>query len=119
MWAGEKTPPPGLVCSAQQQPQSSSQPLFRLLPQLLLFQLPQPQLLLPQLLLLQPPQQQKRIISRIIHQEPLPPQPLFPQHILHFTSFHLHRDRCPRASVPFYGPGLSLVTELEQKIIRS
>ena len=118
MRAGENTPPPGLVCSAQQQPQSSSQPLFRLLPQPLLPQ-PQPQLLLPQLLLLQPPQQQKRIISRIIHQEPLPPQPLFPQHILHFTSFHLHRDRCPRASVPFYGPGLSLVTELEQKIIRS
>ena len=108
------------MCSAQQQPQSSSQPLLRLLPQPQPLLLPQPQLLLlPQPLLFQPPQQQKRMIRRMIHQEPLPPQPLFPQHILHFTSFHLHRDRCPRASVPFYGPGLSLVTELEQKIIRS
>lgn len=106
------------MCSAQQQPQSSSQPLFRLLPQLLLFQLPQPQLLLPQLLF-QPPQQQKRMISRMIHQEPLPPQPLFPQHILQFTSFHLHEDVYPRASVSFYGSGLSPVTGLEQKIIRS
>lgn len=68
----------------QQQPQSSSQPLLRLLPQPL-----QPQLLLlPQPLLFQPPQQQKRMISRMIHQEPLPPQPLFPQHIvLHLISF--------------------------------
>ena len=117
MWAGEKLPRPGLVCNAQQQPQSSSQPLLRLLPQPLL--LPQPQLLLPQPLLFQPPQQQKRMISRMIHQEPLPPQPLFPQHILHFTSFHLRRDLFPRASVPFYGPGLSPVTGAEQKIIRS
>lgn len=75
----------------------------------LLLQLLQPQLF-PQPMPLQPPQQ-KRMINRMIHQEPLPPQPLFPQHILHFTSFHLRRDSCPRVSVLFYGPGLSLVTE--------
>ena len=73
----------------QQQPQSSQPQLFRLSPQ--------PQLLLqPQPLLLQPPpQQQNRMISRMIHQQPLPPQPLFPQNIVSFTSFHLRRDRCP------------------------
>ena len=104
-----------LLCIAlQQQPQSSSQPLL-----LRLF--PQPQLLLPQPQLLppQPPQQQKRMISRMIHQEPLPPQPLFPQHILHFTSFHLRRDLFPRASVPYYGPGLSPVTGAGANIVRS
>lgn len=81
----------------------------------------QPQLLLqPQPLLLQPPpQQQNRMISRMIHQQPLPPQPLFPQNIVSFTSFHLRRDSRPRVSVLFYGPGLSPVTGAGQKTVRS
>ena len=62
-----------------QQPQPLSQP-----PQPLL----QPQLLPPQLFPL-PQQQHRMMISRMIHRQPLPPNPLFPQHI--FVSPRLPR----------------------------
>ena len=70
---------------AQQQPQPSlhPQPQPLLHPQPLLQPQPQPQELPPQ----PPPQQQHRMMMiRMIHRQPLPPQPLLPQHMLCFTS---------------------------------
>lgn len=73
----------------QQQPQLSlPQPLSQ----------PQPQLLLqPQLLPPQPPQANRMMMSRMIHRQPLPPQPLFPQHICFHTSLKSRRDGVSRA----------------------